>query len=188
MTMKPENKMEDPFAELLEKCSRQDQRAFKELYDKASPKLYSVCLRLLQKPDLAEDVLQEAFIKIWQKADSYSPQKGKAMTWMATVVRNKALDKLRSMKLKAAETEIQYEGLDFASEDLEPDNRENLSQEMQRLMKCLDLLQPAQRECILMSYYYGHTHQELSEKLNKPLGTVKAWIRRGLETLKPCLS
>lgn len=180
--------MEDNFAELLQRCSKQDQQAFKQLYQEASPKLYSLALRLMQKPELAEDVLQEAFIKIWQKADSYNVQKGKALTWMATVTRNKALDKLRSLKLKYAETDIQYEGLDFASDDLEPEHQEDLSQEMQRLRECLKQLQPAQRECILLSYYYGHTHQELSEKLNKPLGTVKAWIRRGLETLKPCLS
>ncbi|WP_022952823.1 sigma-70 family RNA polymerase sigma factor [Leucothrix mucor] len=180
--------MEDNFAALLSQCARQDQAAFKKLYQEASPKLYSLALRLMQKPELAEDVLQEAFIKIWQKADSYNAQKGLALTWMATITRNKALDKMRSLKLKSAETEIQYEGLDFASEDLEPEHQEGLSQEMQRLRECLKQLQPSQRECILLSYYYGHTHQELSEKLNTPLGTVKAWIRRGLETLKPCLS
>lgn len=180
--------MEDNFAELLEKCATQDQRAFKQLYQEASPKLYSLALRLLQKPELAEDVLQEAFIKIWQKAGTYNSLKGKAFTWMATVTRNTSLDKLRSLKLKSAETNVQYEGLDFASDDLEPDHQEDLSQEMQRLRECLKQLQPSQRECILLSYYYGHTHQELSVKLNKPLGTVKAWIRRGLESLKPCLS
>ena len=180
--------MEDPFAELLIRCSKQDQLAFKQLYQQASPKLYSLALRLMQKPELAEDVLQESFIKIWKKADTYNVQKGKALTWMATVTRNKALDKLRSLKLKSNEVDIQYEGLDFASTDLEPDHQEDLSQEMQRLQACLTQLQSAQRECILLSYYYGHSHQELSKKLGKPLGTVKAWIRRGLETLRPCLS
>lgn len=180
--------MEDPFAELLVRCSKQDQLAFKQLYKQASPKLYSLALRLMQKPELAEDVLQESFIKIWQKADTYNVQKGKALTWMATVTRNKALDKLRSLKLKSREMHSQYEGLEFASADLEPDHQEDLSQDMQRLRECLKQLQPAQRECILLSYYYGHSHQELSEKLDKPLGTVKAWIRRGLETLRPCLS
>ncbi|RVU83961.1 sigma-70 family RNA polymerase sigma factor [Leucothrix sargassi] len=180
--------MDDNFAELLEKCAAKDQRAFKQLYEEASPKLYSLSLRLVQKPELAEDVIQEAFIKIWQKAGTYNAQKGKAFTWMATVTRNTSLDKLRSLKLKASETHVEYEGLDFASDDLEPEHQESLSQDMQRLRECLKQLQPAQRECILLSYYYGHTHQELSVKLNKPLGTVKAWIRRGLESLKPCLS
>ena len=179
--------MEDKYADLLQQCATRDQMAFKQLYEETSPKLLSLCLRLLQDRQLAEDVLQEGFIKIWEKAETYAPNKGKAMTWMATVVRNKALDKLRSLKTKAAETEIQYEGLEFASTNLEPDSLEHLSQDMKGLMECLNKLKPAQRECILLSYYYGHTHQELSEKLEKPLGTVKAWIRRGLEDLRPCL-
>ena len=108
--------MEDNFAELLQRCSRQDQQAFKQLYQEASPKLYSLALRLMQKPELAEDVLQEAFIKIWQKADTYNVQKGKALTWMATVTRNKALDKLRSLKLKYAETDIPSIMLDMSYE------------------------------------------------------------------------
>ncbi len=181
--------MEDKYADLLQRCAAsRDQIAFKQLYEETSPKLLSLCIRLLQDKQLAEDVLQEGFIKIWEKADTYAPSKGKAMTWMATVVRNKALDKLRSLKTKAAETEIQYEGLEFASADLAPDSLENLSQDMKGLMDCLNKLKPAQRECILLSYYYGHTHQELSDKLEKPLGTVKAWIRRGLEDLRPCLA
>ncbi len=180
--------MEDIYAELLQKTATGDQLAFKKLYEMSSPKLMSLSLRLMQTEALAEDVLQEGFIKIWDKADSYSPGKGKAMTWMSTVIRNKGLDKLRSLKTKAAETEIQYEGLEFASTDLEPDRLENLSQDVQGLMACLDRLKPDQRECILLSYYYGHTHQELADKLGRPLGTIKAWIRRGLEDLRPCLT
>ncbi len=180
--------MEDIYAELLQKTAQGDQIAFKQLYEQCSPKLMSLCMRLMKSEALAQDVLQEGFIKVWDKADSYTPGKGKAMTWMSTVIRNKALDKLRSLKTKATETEIQYEGLEFASADLEPDRLEYLSQDVKVLMACLDKLKPAQRECILLSYYYGHTHQELADKLDRPLGTIKAWIRRGLEDLRPCLT
>ena len=180
--------MEDIYAELLQKTAQGDQLAFKKLYEETSPKLMSLCLRLMRTEALAEDVLQEGFIKVWQKADSFSPGKGKALTWMSTVIRNKGLDKLRSLKTKAAETEIQYEGLEFASADLQPDNLEDLSQDVKGLMACLDKLKPDQRECILLSYYYGHTHQELSIKMGRPLGTIKAWIRRGLEDIRPCLT
>jgi len=180
--------MEDQFEHLLKRCAKQDQIAFKQLYQESSPKLYGLALRITRKPELAEDVLQDSFIKIWQKADTYSRHKGKGMTWMATITRNKALDKLRRLKVRPQEIAIQYEGLDFASTDLEPDHQEDLSQEMRQLRECLNLLQPPQRDCILLSYYYGHTHEELSEQLNQPLGTVKSWIRRGLETLKPCLN
>jgi len=180
--------MEDIYAELLQKTAMGDQLAFKKLYEQTSPKLMSVCMRLMKTEALAEDVLQEGFIKIWDKADTYTPGKGKAITWMSTVVRNKCLDKLRSLKTKPAETDFEYEGLEFASADLEPDDLENMSQDMQGLMVCLNRLKPDQRECILLSYYYGHTHQELAHKLNKPLGTIKAWIRRGLEDLRPCIT
>jgi len=165
--------MEDIYAELLQKTAQGDQLAFKKLYEECSPKLMSLCIRLMRTEALA---------------DSFTPGKGRAMTWMSTVIRNKGLDKLRSLKTKAAETEIQYEGLEFASIDLEPDKLENLSQDVKGLMACLDKLKPNQRECILLSYYYGHTHQELADKLNRPLGTIKAWIRRGLEDLRPCLT
>ncbi len=180
--------MEDIYAELLNKAANGDQLAFKQLYEQCAPKLMSLCLRLMKTQALAEDVLQEGFIKIWEKADSFSPGKGKAMTWMSTIIRNKGLDKLRSLKTKAVETEIQYEGLEFSSADMEPDKLANMSQDVKGLMDCLEQLKPEQRECILLSYYYGHTHQELSTKLDRPLGTIKAWIRRGLEDIRPCLS
>jgi RNA polymerase sigma-70 factor (ECF subfamily) len=180
--------MDDIYAELLQKTAAGDQLAFKELYEQCSPKLMSLCLRLLRTESLAEDVLQEGFIKIWDKAGTYTPSKGKAMTWMATVIRNKGLDKLRSLKTAPSETDIEYEGIEFASTDMAPDTLENMSQDLQGLMACLDRLKPDQKECILLSYYYGHSHQELSDKLGKPLGTIKAWIRRGLEDLRPCLS
>jgi len=180
--------MEDIYAELLQKTAQGDQLAFKKLYEVTSPKLMSLCLRLMRTEALAEDVLQEGFIKVWQKADTFTPGKGKALTWMSTVIRNKGLDKLRSLKTKATETEIQYEGLEFSSPDLQPDNLEDLSQDVQGLMACLNKLKPDQRECILLSYYYGHTHQELADKMGRPLGTIKAWIRRGLEDIRPCLT
>ena len=179
--------MEDNNNDLLLRSAGGDRSAFRELYESCSPKLYSLALRLLQQPGLAEEIVQESFFKIWSSAGSYDPKKGKAITWMATVTRNKALDKLRALKARPQETESVYEGLDFASVDLEPDNMTSVDQSMDGLMTCLGELQPEQKECILLSYYYGHTHQELSESLNKPLGTVKAWIRRGLEKLRVCL-
>ena len=178
--------MEDQLSELLLRCAKQDQIAFKQLYQLSSPKLYSVALHILHKPELAEDVLQESFIKIWKKVDTYHVHKGKAITWMTTITRNKAFDTLRRLKVRPKEIAIQYEGLGFASTELEPDHQEDLIQDIHRLLGSLKLLQPTQRECILLSCYYGYTHEELSEQLNVPLGTAKAWIRRGLETIRPC--
>lgn len=179
----------DPLNELLIQCGQQDATAFKQLYTSASPRLFALCKRILRDDVLAEDVLQEAFVKIWNKAPSFASAKGSAMTWMSTIVRNQALDKLRMAKSRPVlADEGEYETLDFASEALSPDALKTLSDDTQRLLQCMDHLKAEQRECIMSAFYYGHTHDELATKLGKPLGTVKAWIRRGLEQLRMCLS
>lgn len=179
--------MEDNYNELLLRCANKDRKAFKQLYQACSPRLYSLALRFLKQSGLAEEIVQESFLKIWNSAHLYNPQKGRAMTWMATITRNKSLDKIRMLKARPQETETVYEGADFASDDLQPDDFTAIDQGVSGMMKCLDTLHPHQKECILLSYYHGYTHQELAEKLNKPLGTIKAWIRRGLEKLRVCL-
>lgn len=178
----------DDCNELLIRCSRQDVEAFRQLYVKTSPKMYAICLRILKQEALAEDVLQEAYVKIWHSADQYVSAKGKAVTWMATVVRNKSLDKLRSLNARPQEVDVTYEGVEFASEDLSPDQLAHLSDDAGRLKECLSVLKPEQQKVILMSYYHGYTHEEMSKEMDKPLGTIKAWVRRGLEKLRSCLN
>ena len=179
----------NPVNELLIRCGQKDSEAFRLLYQAASPKLFSLCKRLLQDESLAEDVLQEAFVKIWNKADTYSLEKGHAMTWMTTIVRNQALDKLRMAKSRPVLTDDNdYETLEFASSELTPDALSQLSDDTRQLAHCLEALKPEQRECIMQAFYYGYTHEELADKMSKPLGTVKAWIRRGLGQLRTCLS
>lgn len=164
-----------------------DREAFKQLYELTSPRLFSLVLGLLKQRSLAEETLQEAYLKIWNSANTYHQGKGKAITWMATVTRNKALDKLRSLKARPQETETVYEGIEFTAPDLRPDSLTTVDEGLKSLMDCLEELQAEQKECILLSYYQGYTHQELAEKMDKPLGTVKAWIRRGLEKIRVCL-
>ncbi|MGV6809436.1 MAG: sigma-70 family RNA polymerase sigma factor [bacterium] len=173
---------------LLIRCAKHDSEAFRQLYAQTSAKMYAICLRIVKQDQLAEDVLQEAYVKIWHSADQYTQQKGKAVTWMATVVRNKALDKLRSLKIRPQETDVSYEGEEFASHDLAPEQLAHLSDDVQQLHQCLQQLKPIQRQAILMAYYQGYTHEELSNTMQKPLGTIKAWVRRGLEKLRTCLN
>lgn len=177
----------DPYAELLRLCARGDEKAFERLYQLASPKLFSVCLRLMKTKDAAEDVLQDGFVKIWNNAASFNPERASAMTWMATVVRNRGLDVLRSRRSRPQEVETEYEGIDFAASDPSPSNLAGVSLSAQRLQECMKALQEKQRESILMAYYYGHTHEEIAAHLSAPLGTVKAWVRRGSEKLRKCL-
>ncbi len=177
----------DPYAELLALCAQGDQKAFARLYERTSPRLYAVCLRLLRTRSLAEEALQDGYLKIWRSAASFDPRRATAMTWMTTVMRNRCLDLLRQRRARPQEVDMEYEGMDFASDDLSPSDVAGLSLAARRVMDCLETLQDRQRQSILMAYYYGQTHEEIARKLGSPLGTVKAWVRRGIERLRKCL-
>jgi RNA polymerase sigma-70 factor (ECF subfamily) len=177
----------DPLARYLLRCAGGDQGALEALYSQVAPRLYAVCLVLLKREDLAEDVLQESFVKIWNRADSFDPARGNALTWMTSIVRNRALDLLRSAHLKAERSAVKYRDVDFSHPGDQPEALADTASATQAVMDCLDQLKESQRRCILLAYYYGHTHEELTRIVQAPLGTVKAWIRRGIERLRECL-
>ena len=165
--------------ELLKLSANNDQLAFKKLYEGTSPILYSLALRILEKQHLAEECLQEAYLKIWQKAGSFDGKKSSSLTWMYTITRNTALDKLRARKSRPQQSIIdEYDLSTLSSPALMPDTMIELGNEIKQCFDSLKDKKPLQRECIMLFNYYGHTHQELSKKLGVPLGTVKAWIRR----------
>lgn len=178
----------------LEDCLMQtglgDRTAFKQLYAASAPRLYALCRRLIRDEPLAEDALQEAFVKIWHNAAQFKHSKASAFTWMSTIVRNQALDKLRQLKTHPDhESALEDEDMQsLISHYPEPQHLHELSAEAQQLWECLQGLKPEPREAILAAFYQGDTHEQLAVKLGKPLGTIKAWIRRGLEQLRGCLS
>lgn len=180
----------DIYNDLLARCALRDETALQELYAKASPRLFALALGVVKHNDWAEEILQDAFVKIWMNADTFQPSKSGSMTWMSTIVRNRAVDKLRSVQRNPL---LQQKMLDEVSEtpllsdEMDPSDQALMSQDMQALMHCLSTLDVAQKKAVLMSYYHGYSHQELADKLSKPLGTVKGWIRRGLEKLRMCL-
>ncbi len=177
-------------AQLLERTARQDQAAFRALYDAVSPHLFGLLVRILKRRDWAEEALQDCFLKIWQKADTYAPEKGAPLTWLMTVARYRALDLLR---MKRPEVEMPEEGegssMAFAddSSGMNPESEAVASEGIGRLSLCMDGLQEEQRRCVMLAYYEGYTHQELTEVVGAPLGTVKSWVRRGLQKLRECL-
>lgn len=183
----PSVKQQDPYADLLMQCAQGNQTAFSKLYSESSGQLLAVSSRVLRSRELGEDALQDAYIKIWNKASSFDSSKASGMTWMTTIVRNRCLDILRAQKVRPQETDIEYEGLDFTDEALGPDDKSGLNIMTRRVLKCMDGLQENQKKAILMAYYYGMTHEEIAAKLDSPLGTVKAWVRRGVVRLKECL-
>ena len=178
----------DVLAELLIRCAKGDQRSYETLYRTVSPKLYALSLALLRNEEMAEDVLQDSFVKIWSRAMSYDPAKGSAMAWMTSIVRNRALDLLRSSRVQFEQESADLAELDLPSSAHGPHVVSEIHESAAAIMACLEQLKDQQKHCILMAYYYGHTHSELAASLKTPLGTIKAWIRRGLERIRECLS
>ncbi len=177
----------DVLAELLNRSANGDRKAFAALYRMVSPKLYAVCVTLLKRRDMAEDVLQDSFVKIWHRAGTYDPSKGSAMTWMTSIVRNRTLDMLRSAHLQLEQSADEYRELELVDDTRNPTDSMEFNTSSAAIIRCLEQLKNGQRKCIVMAYYYGYTHEELAHRLETPLGTVKAWIRRGLERIRECL-
>ena len=175
---------------LLARCALRDQNAMQELYNKTSAKLYALVLGIVKHRDTADDVLQEAYMNVWLNANQYRPDKSSAVTWISTIVRNRALDRLRAIKRNPLLQNSQLDDIadtPLASEQLTPTDFADISADLQSLTECLSGLEPQQQHALLLSYYHGYSHQELAAKLTAPLGTVKGWIRRGLEKLQQCL-
>lgn len=171
---------------LLAACTLKDQQAFTKLYDLTSAKLYGVILRILVRDEWAQDCLQEAFIKVWNNAESYRPDLAAPMTWMATIARNQALDLLRRKRREISLEEATWLPEEADSDPL-PLDRLQHGDDAKRLAECLEGLKPQQRQTIALAYFKGLTHEQLATHMESPLGTIKTWIRRGLEQLKRCL-
>ena len=162
-----------------------DRSGFAELYRQAAPKLFAVALRITQRRDLAEEVLQESFVAVWNQAGNYDPIKGSVMIWLTTIVRHRAIDQRRRRSNLADATA----GSDDALMSLAagPSDRADRGAELGALSRCLDQLEPKPRQAVLLAYVHGYTHEELAARLATPSGTIKSWIRRSLERLKRCL-
>ncbi|MCK5728943.1 MAG: sigma-70 family RNA polymerase sigma factor [Methylococcales bacterium] len=164
---------------LISACVLKDQQAFKALYDKTSPHLYAILLRLLKRQEWAEDILQESFIQIWKNAHYYHSERGEVLAWMISIARYRAMDlKRKNDKENASNTPaVTKEPIDTL-----------LQTELHDVLDvCLKQLDKVSRQVLLLSYYDGYTHNQLSNQLAQPLGTVKSWIRRGFHQLKNCL-
>ena len=163
--------------ELVSKLSQKDQEAFERLYDDYSPALYGVIYRILKQEEIASEVLQDTFLKIWQKAGQFDPQKGKLFTWMINIARNTAIDKLRSKEIsQGSKTDL---NVNYVHMKVEHPKDENVG-----VRDLLHQLDKDQKQVLEMIYFGGYTHAEASEELNIPLGTVKTRVRNGLIQLR----
>ena len=176
----------DALRRALKAVAAGDRAALEIVYQRTSAKLFGICLRILGDRMEAEDALQEVYVSLWRRADSYDPTRSSPISWLATFARNRAIDRLRSSsRLRGAEDITEAAGVADAS----PDGFELVAgeQERQRLAGCVDLLDEQQRSAIRAAFFDGFTYAELAARAGTPLGTMKSWIRRGLAQLRTCL-
>jgi len=177
-------------AQLLARVALADQRAFAELYRQTSAHLYAVALRMLREPAQADEILQEAYVSVWHHAGTYVAAKSQPLTWMTSVVRNRCLDQLRRREVdtfpltSGADDEAAF---DPPADSPTPAELLIAGAEAKSVRDCVETLDAGPKQAIALAFFQGLSHAELARQLREPLGTVKSWVRRGLERLKRCL-
>jgi RNA polymerase sigma-70 factor (ECF subfamily) len=185
-------------AELLARVALGDRDAFSTLYRQTSARLLGVILRINSDRALAEDVLQDVYVNVWRAARSFDSLRSQPMTWLTSVARNRAIDSLRRQR---TEPQLHSTTTHLADDDEEHDMLNHIPSELpgplQQLMQaaearalgdCVTRLSSDQQQCLALAYYQGLSHAEVADHLTQPLGTVKSWVRRALQSLKGCLS
>jgi len=170
---------------LLGAVAKGDAAAFERLYDATRSKLYGVLLRILGRPELAEDVMQETYLKVWKMADKFDPAQASPITWMVAIARNRAIDIVR--KRKEISIEEEPEAQNVASESPAPLARREMTEELRRLLSCLGKLDPEKQRIVLLAYYSGWSREQLSTKLDIPVNTIKTWLRRSILEIRECM-
>ena len=175
----------DALPTLMSRIAQGDRAALKQLYDATSAKLFGVALRILSDREEAEDVLQEVYLTVWRRADRFDASRAGVMTWVATIARNRAIDRLRARGPLARADQI--EGLEIADGQPGAEALVAAGQDASRLQGCLSELDDRTAGVIRTAFFEGVTYEALAHRLDTPLGTVKSWVRRGLARLKGCL-
>lgn len=171
----------------LEACARGERFALRALYDREAGWLLAVAQRIVRDRDLAHDVLQDAFLQVWQRASTYQRALGSARGWLYTVVRHRALDEARRQQREpfvAEDAQLMSDAQQATQEA--PDTSHGA--DAQSLQRCLDTLEERRRSCVVSAFVEGYTHEQIATQIGAPVGTVKSWIRRALLSLRECLS
>jgi RNA polymerase sigma-70 factor (ECF subfamily) len=169
---------------LIAQTALQDRAAFRDLYGRTSAKLFGVCLRILKDRAEAEEALQEVYVKIWNRASTFAASDTSAMSWLIAVARNHAIDLIRARKPDAVDIE---EVVDLADERKTPEGEAVNASEGRRISACLEELDGRHAEAVCSAYVEGYSYQELAERFEVPVNTMRTWLRRSLAKLKECL-
>lgn len=175
----PDAATEAQVAAAIARCAAGERAAVRVIYDLEAPRMVGVARRILKRQDLAEEAVQDCFMRVWRAARSFDPQKGAARSWLYTILRNCALSILRD--------EGRFVSDDEKIEDTASESAMALLPESNALRRCLEQLDPERRSVVVLAYVHGLSHGELAGKLGVPLGTVKSWVRRSLISLQECM-
>ena len=176
----------EQLAVLLQAVGKGDRAALEKLYQLTSDRLFPVAMRIMRRHDLAEDVLQDAYLTVWRRAAQYKVEGGQPLAWMSAITRNHAIDRLRRDRRHNAVSLDNDDGATELASALAVPEAGN-DHTSHALRQCVETLRPDYRQSLQLAYYYGLTHEELAAHLGSPVGTVKSWIRRALVQLKNCL-
>lgn len=169
-------------AQLVQRCAARDPAAFRVLYDKTSPILFARLLRMLRRRSVAEEALQDVYVRIWQRAAQFEAHRGRALGWMVTIARYCAIDLMRRERLTLVSDDALDQHPDEGTGDSVTFEKPN------NFDDCIGRLNEKTRQCITLAFVEGRSHDEIARATSNPLGSVKSWIRRGLLSLKECLS
>lgn len=170
---------------LIARTALKDRKAFSALYDATSAKLFGVCLSVLRNRAEAEEAVQDVFIRIWNKSDSYAITGHSPMTWLITVARNLSIDRLRARKPKATTLD---DAVELSDPRPGPEAASIAGAEARRVLICMDELEPDKASAVKGAYLHGDTYQDLAARFDVPLNTMRTWLRRSLAALRACLT
>jgi RNA polymerase sigma-70 factor (ECF subfamily) len=170
---------------LLGRCAEGERQALEQLYGLTSARLFGVLMHILRRRELAEDALQDVYVRVWQRAGQFDNYRGRATAWLVSIARYRAIDLLRGTRTLLPIDDAQGEArIELTSE---PEAPPESTRTRAALERCLGLLNDTQRRCVTLAFVNGLSHDEIALTVGSPLGTIKSWVRRGLISLRQCL-
>jgi RNA polymerase sigma-70 factor, ECF subfamily len=170
---------------LLAAVAKADEAAFERLYQATRAKLYGVVLRILRRADLADEVMQETYLKVWSSAGQFNPALASPITWMLAIARNRAIDLVRRKSEMSIEEEP--EAMEVAADTPDPLAKREMTEQLRRLLACMGRLDEERRRLVLLAYFSGWSRDQLAAEFDKPVNTIKTWLRRALFDIRECL-